>query len=252
MFPAAPASWALTPLTATASMFATNATRTTMTADVFPIPMDIGFAGNLLRLPIQMSYTSATTTANWSYTVGMSLGVYSLNGASLSLVSSFSNVQRISYGSATNSTAASATWSMSFGSGTALSGSSSLSTNNAGNTSLWTSISNTKLHPFATGSFAMSAGNYWGAFAYSQATGGSNLASASQVGVLSVPIALIPQQIGLAVGSTSVQFPLNGRVSMTQTDTAFPVSIATSDIKTASNNASWVNRWPAIQMMSQL
>lgn len=233
----------------TAAHFNTAATRTTATAIVFPMAVREFVTGNMMRVPIQMSYTSATTTANWSFTVGQTLAIYTKNANTLSLLSSFSNQQVLSYTSSTASTVATGSWAMSYGSGTALSSSTSLSTNNAGNTSLWTSISNTKLHPFATGAFSLSPGEYFGLYAFSTATGGANLGSITQIGIDAAG-SNTQQMVGLAVASTTGLYPLLGAVSFTQTNTAAPASIAVSDISTASNNASWVNRIPALQMLS--
>jgi hypothetical protein len=234
----------------TAAHFSTVATRTTVTAAVFPMPVDYQVQADRIVMPIHVSITSATTTANWSFTLGHSFGLYSLNGASLSLVSSFSNYQAMSYTSAANSTNASASWVMSFGSGAELSSSTSLSTNNAGNTSLWTSISSVKLHPYAYGPFSVPSSQFFGVWAFSSSTGGANLASITGIGI-HTNAAVVVQEIGTPVASTQGWMPLMGAVSATQTNTALPPAIATSNITTRSNNASWVMRLPAIQFSSR-
>lgn len=233
----------------TAAHFATAATRTTATAIVFPIAMDANLTANAMRLPVYMSYTSATTTAHWSFTVAHSMGIYTKTGNSLSMLSSFSNRQYITYSSAAASTNASVTWSMSYGSGTALSSSLSTSSNNAGNTSVWTLVSSIKLHPYASGAFAMTPGEYYGVWAFSTSTAGANLASITGI-VVDANVSATAQEIGKNQASTTGMLPLLGAVSMTQTDTGMPVSFATTDFTTASNNASWVNRMPVLNMLS--
>ncbi len=252
MWPMAIQSTALSAVTATASLFATAATRTTMTSPVFPLPIEEDLSVNMLKIPAQLSATTTVTSQNFSYTAGQSFGLYSLNGASLSLVSSFSNQIRLSVASATNSTQGSATFAMSYGSGTNLSSSTSLTTGNVyGNTSFWSSVSNTKIIPFASGNMSVSGSQYFGIYVVSQKTGGSNLMSLSQVGVNAAVSGVTVPSIGKAIASTTGRFPLMGFVSMTQTDTGLPSAIATSNITLSSNASSWVNRSVALQFQSQ-
>lgn len=246
--------WPVYPVTTqtsvmTAAHFATVATRTTVTAMVFPLAVAAPIHANRMMLPVHITMTSATTNSNWSFTLGHSFGLYTHAGNSLSLLSSFSHRQLFSYASAANSTQASATWSMNAGSGSAYSTSRTLSTSNAGNTSLWTSISSLKLHQLAYGSFSVSPGMYWGVWAFSSSTGGANLASISGIGVNTV-VAQVLKEIGLPVASTEGILPLIGAVSMTQTDTGLQSVFDTVEVTTRSNNVSFVNRSAAIQMWS--
>lgn len=250
-FPMVPVS---TGTVVTAGSFQTGAGTTSATANIWPVALAAPISINRVFLPILVSMTSATTNSNWSWTLGQSFGLYTQTGASLSLLSSFSNDQRLSYTSAANSTNATASWVASYGAGTNVSSNTSISTNNAGATGFWSSISSLKNHPFASGGFSLSKGQYFGVWAWSSTSGGANLASLSAIGVntavAQAAVAMV-QELGLNVNSTTGPLPLIGRFELTQTNTALPASFLTAVITTAAGNATHLNRSVAVVMMSQ-
>lgn len=233
----------------TAAHFNSAAGTTSYTGALWPMRVDQLIYANRIMMPVHVSITSASTTASWTFTLGHSFGLYTLNGASLSLLSSFSNKQEYRYSSAANSTNASAQWTMSFGSSTALSSSLSLSTNNAGNTSLWSSLTSVKLHPLAYGNFSVTPGQYFGMWAFSTRTSSANLASITGIGI-DTNAAVVAHEIGTNVASTQGWLPLIGQVSFTDTNSILPAAIATSDVTTRTNTSTMNIRSLAIQMLS--
>lgn len=230
--------------------FTSAATRTTYSAVVFPMAFPAPVSGNYIRYPASITMTSATTNSHWGYTQGISLGIYSLNVNTLSLVSSFSNDFRLQYSSAANSTNASATFTMSYGSGAALSSSTSNSTNNAGQANFpWAWNTGLKFFPLGSGASSISAGQYFGAMAWSSSTSGANLGSLSGFAVQSWASAII-RDMGRDTQTVSANFPLQGLATITQTNTAMPGSIATADVSVSPGNSSLVNRNAYIQIFS--
>jgi hypothetical protein len=59
--------------------FTTGATRTTLSAQIFPMVVPANLSLNQIRGIASMSMTSNTTNSHWTYTQGMSMGIYSLN-----------------------------------------------------------------------------------------------------------------------------------------------------------------------------
>ncbi len=231
------------------AMIATGATRTTLSAQIWPMGFEAALSVNRILIPIVISIGSTASNSNWSWTLGQSFGLYTMNAGTLSLVSSFSNQQQISYASTNNSTNASASWQMSYGSGVAVSSSSSLSTNNAGVTGFWSSVSSLKANPFAQGAHSFSGGQYIGAYGYSSTSAGGNVASFTAYGVNAAGNLLMPE-IGLDVASVTAQSLLQGRVSMTLTNTALQPSFLSADATTATNNASILNRAILVSFLS--
>ncbi len=239
--------------TMTGALFTTGATRTTYSATIHPMAIDQAIGFNMIRAPLQVSLSTSATNSNWSWSFGNSLGFYSHNAGTLSLVSSFSNVQWISYASAANSTNASATWQMSYGSGTDFSSSRTLSSANAGNSNFWSSVTDVTLGkwiPYMTGSASMPASQYFFAWALSSSSVGANVAALQAAGMASYYINVI-QDVGMNTASSSAQWPLAGRVSMTQTNTAMPATIATADVVQSSAAGSIFNRSMYVNILSQ-
>lgn len=245
----------LTQVAMTNAYFVTNATtaQTTGTAIIMPMALEANVSFNQVRIPMGYSITTTVTTVNWSHTFGNSLGIYTLTGDTLSLLSSFSHEWRLSYASTNNATNASASWTASYGSGTGFSTSTSLSTNNAGVTGFWSSISALKMYPFATGGMSMAPGQYWAAWAFSSKSVGSNVASFSQIVINTAVQSMVISypEIGKSVASSTGLFPLLGQFSFTQTNTAMPASVLTADLTTASNATSLVGRSVYIQLQSR-
>jgi hypothetical protein len=113
----------------------------------------------------------------------------------------------------------------------------------------WASVSGPKYYPFASGSFSVGQGQYFGAYAYTSASAGSNNIILTSYMINSLGSTNL-NDIGRNIGSLSAAWPLQGLVTMTQTDTGLPVSFATADVTTASNNVSFVNKQPWVQMVS--
>lgn len=251
MWPVQARSTGLSAVNTSSIYFATAATRTTMTMAVFPMPVPSWLSADVIRLPVFVSISSASSNSTTAGTLGQSFGIYTLTGDTLSLLSSFSNQYQVSYQSTNQSTNASATWSMSYGSGTALSSSSTLSTNNAGVSTFWNFISNTKMIPFATGNLSLSPGQYFGVYAYSQTTAGNGGNFALQSVGMDQAASGFVRDIGLNPASVTWRYPLQGQVSATQTDTALPTSFLTADMTSTAAGVGVVDRVPAIQILSQ-
>jgi hypothetical protein len=242
--------FATTQTTMTSAMFASAATRTTVSMQVWPIGLESPLSVNRALIPVHLTVGSGTTNSNWSWTMGQTFGLYSMNAGTLSLVMSLSNVQRISYASTNNSTNASASWQMSYGSGAALSSSTSLSTANAGNTSIWTSITNIKAFPFAQGDFSISGGQYFGGYAFSSSSAGANLASVTAIGINSQG-ALFVGEVGKMIGSTFAHSALYGRVTQTLTNTGIQVSFLSADVSTNTNAVTIIRGPFVLSLISQ-
>lgn len=253
MWPVQARSTGLSAVNTASLYFVTNATtaQTTLTMVVFPMPVPSWLSGDVIRAPAHISISSVSTNVTTAATLGQSFGIYTLTGNTLSLLSSFSNKQQVSYQSTNQSTNASATWSMSYGSGNALSSSLSLSTNNAGASTFWNFISNTKMYPFGTGAVSMSPGQYFGVYAYSQSTAGNaNNFALQSIGVDQAASGFV-RDVGLNPASVTWRYPLQGQVSATQTDTALPVSFLTADMTSTAAGVGVVDRVPAVQILSQ-
>ena len=100
---------------------------------------------------------------------------------------------------------------------------------------------------------SISPGMYWGVWAFSSKSSGSNLMSLSQVGMNKMvnEFMVSVTEIGRNVASFSAQIPLAGQISMTQTNTGMPASIATADISTAGAAGSVAGRSVYVQLQSQ-
>jgi hypothetical protein len=249
-WPAIPTQWYMSNIVTSQTVGAGASTsQTANSAWVFPIVINEPLAFNQLKVPGFLSVTTANSSDHYQMSQGMYLGVYRDIGSSLSLVSSFSNAMTLTYSSAANSTNASATMNMAYGQSNGLSSSTSLSTNNAGATNIWGSLSGSKMYPFiasTTGGF--SPGQYYGVFAVTQNSATKNNASLISVGHVS----LVTQTLvdfAANIASTTGNYPNVGLVPITQASTAYmPATIAKSDIKTASDNVTWVNRSIYLQM----
>lgn len=229
-----------------------NSTNTTMSAYVWPVAIDDPVAFNRLRIPALLTASTSMTTAHWTATLGFYLDIMTLNGANLSKLSAFSNEQRITYSSAAVSTNASASWQLSNGGGAGGSSSTSISTNNAGSTLFWTSVTNTKMVNlnWSTVAQTIPAGQYWFVLGMSYATAGSNVFAISQVAHEAIATAvpfITPDQFWDNPASSHAPFPLQGIVSYVKdTNNSIPLSIATTNITTNTNAASAVYRRPII------
>jgi hypothetical protein len=226
-----------------------STSQTANSAWVFPIVVQEPLVFNQLKVPAFLSVTTANTSDHYQMSQGMYLGLYKDIGSTLSLYSSFSNAMSLTYSSAANSTNASATMSMQYGQGANLSGSTTLSTANAGNTSFWSSISNSKLYPLLGGNTVLlPAGQYYGVFAVTQNSATKNNASLLSVGHVSLLTQTI-QDFGKNIASTTCNYPNVGLAPITQnTSNLLPNTIAVSNIISASDNVTWVNRSIYLQM----
>jgi hypothetical protein len=227
-----------------------STSQTSNSAWVFPMAVIGNLVANQIKVPLFVSITSANSTDHYNFTQGAYLGMYTRNLSSLSLVSSFSNGMTIQYSSAANSTNASATCSMVYGGGySSLTSSTSFSTNNAGVTNFWSSISNSKMFPFVgNGAATFTEGQYYGVFAVSQNSATKNNASLLSVGHMTNVTQTI-QDVAQNVASTTGNFPYIGVVSLVQnTASVLPNSINLTDIQSASNNVTFVNRSLYLQL----
>jgi hypothetical protein len=241
-YPILPTQWTYSGIPYTGSSGAGgNSSLTTASAMIFPMALNGAVSYNEVRVPLLLSVTSASTNSNWSFTGGASLALYTKNAGTLSLLSSFTNEFRATYGSAANSTQASATYQFSYGQGAQTQSSSNSTNNAAGN--LWTIVSGTKYWPMLNGyDNSLSAGQYFAALIVSYRTSSVAWAHLSSYGNMSVANSTA-LQLGYATASTRNMFPLMGVASMVlSSDQRVLNSYATANITQSSNNASFVNR----------
>jgi hypothetical protein len=249
-WPDMPTQWYMSNIVASQTVGGGASTsQTANSAWVFPMAINEPLRFNQIKVPGFLSITSANTSDHYQMTQGMYFGLYSEVGSSLTRLSSFSNGMTLGYTSNANSAIATASMSMAYGKSDGSSGSTSLSTGVGNATSFWSSVSGSKLYPFlGSTELAISPGQYYGVFAVSQNSATKNNASLISVGHVSLVTQTI-QDFAQPVASTSANYPNLGLVSITQGGAALlPDKIAKSDITTASNNVTFVNRSIYVQL----
>ena len=226
-------------MSATQGIGASAATQTTVTAWVMPISFAQDLAFNNINVAVHNSFSSATTSissVNYSYSMGASLGFYTLNVSTMSLVTSFSGSLGF-----TNATSAAATdlkasadigWG---GSSTTIriTGAANMSSIMDSISSVrkmglnWSSISNT-----------ITAGQYWAVACFSQLTAGNNQASLTSIGMVSshtgIASAYNPPHLGRSTASITSPFPFLGQATLVNnTNSLMLASFNTNVITTA-------------------
>lgn len=211
-------------------------TATTISAYLYPFPLPNPLEFNEIRIPANISYTTTVTSVNWSATNGITLGLYTLTGGTLNLVSSWSNVMALSEASTNTSGSGSATWQMSYGgNGTQYTSSASLSTATNTAAGFWTALSGSKMVPLMAGSSArLTDGMYWAMVAGTISTAGSAFLFQPQLARYAQQNLSYLQDVGLtSTGNTTNFWPLMGSFStILRSDTIWPSTLATSQIST--------------------
>jgi hypothetical protein len=230
-------------MAATQGIGASAATQTTVTAFVMPVNLGEDLAFNNLHLAVHNSFSSNSTSissVNYSYSMGASMGFYTLTGSSMSLVTSYSG----SLGYTNQTAAAAANMSMTARVGMGGSSTTKSATNAANISSLMSSINSVRLMPlvWTTQSNTLTRGNYWAVVGFSQLTGGANQASLSQVGFVSglsaLGSAFNPPAMMKDTASVTSPYPFIGLATMVNSSNSLmPVSFNTSNITTATATA---------------
>lgn len=220
-----------------------GASNTTVSAWVMPVSLPRDLAFNNLNLVVQNSFSSATTSISsvrYSYSMGASVGFYSLTGSSMSLCTSFSHT--LGY---TNQTAA-AVGNMSFtaSAGWGGSGTSKTTQGGANLSAIMGSIQGVKQIPlnYSTVSNTLTRGQYWAVVAFSQLTGSVANASLTSVGYVSnysaIGTALNPPVLFGDSASLTSPYPFLGMATLVNSSNSLmPVSFNTSKITTATATA---------------
>jgi len=237
---------------ATQGIGASAATQTTVTAWVQPMSIPAALPFNNINLAVGLSMSTNSTSIssiNHSFTVGASAGFYTLNGSSMSLVTSFSGSMAYSIATAAAAGNLSATARVGMGNS-----STTKSTQGAANLSaIFSSISGTRLMPleWTTHGNTLTAGQYFGVFCFSALTGGANQASLSQVGFVSnfsaMGSALFPPLLMKDTASVTSPYPFLGQATLVNSSNSLmPVSFNTSKITTATaiaNSTAFQSIW---------
>jgi hypothetical protein len=240
---------------ATQGIGASAATQTTVTAWVQPVSIPTDFAFNNLLLAAHNSFSSATTSissVNYSFSMGASVGFYTLSDSSMSLVTSFSNSLGYSNATAANVTNMSLTARVGYGGS-----STTKSTQGGANmTAIMSSINSVRQIPmnWTTISNTLTRGQYWAVVAFSALTGGANQASLSQVGYVSnfsiIGSAINPPELMQNTASVTSPYPFLGQATLVNSSNSLmPVSFNTSVITTATaiaNSTKFQSIWMRI------
>jgi hypothetical protein len=240
---------------ATQGVGASAATQTTVTAWVQPLTIPTDLAFNNLLLAAHNSFSSNTTSissVNYSYSMGASVGFYTLTGSTMSRVTSFSN--SLAY---TNATAANVT-GMSLGATVGYGGSSTTKSTGGGAnmTAIMSSINSVRQVPmnWTTLGNTLTRGQYWAVVAFSQLTAGAAQASLSQVGFVSnfsiIGSAINPPEFMQNTASVTSPYPFLGQATLVNSSNELmPSSFATSKITTATaiaNSTKFQSIWMRI------
>ncbi len=224
-----------------------NGTQTTVTAWVQPVSVPSDLAFNNLNLAVHNSFSSATTSISsvrYSYSAGASVGFYTLNANTLSLVTSFSNTMGY-----TNQTAA-AVGNMSFTGAMAYGGSTTSKTTQAGAnvSAIMASLNSVRQLPlvWSTAGHTLTRGQYWAVVCFSQLTGSVANASLSQVGFVSnysaIGSALSPPRMWGDTLSVTSPMPFMGLATLINaSNELMPAAFSTSKITTATAIANSTN-----------
>lgn len=230
---------------ATQGIGASAATQTTVTAWVMPMELDRDLAFNNAFVAVHNSFTSATTSIssiNYSYSQGASLGFYTLNGSTMSLVTSFSGSLGFTNATSANATDLKATAIVGMGGSSitlALTGAANMS-------SIMSSIQSVRKMPlmWSTQSVTMTANQYWAVACLTALTAGANNAALSQVGfesfISAMGSAFNPPAFMKSTASVTSPYPFLGQATLVNSSNSLmPVSFNTNVITTATNtNAS--------------
>lgn len=233
------------------------ATNTSVSVWVVPMALEAPLAYNEIYIPAVVSLTTTATTGNWSYTAGLTLGLYTLTGASLSLLSSFTNKQLGSITSNAVSGSGSVTWNASWGgSASQYTTASTWNTSTMTGANYYTVITGTKLVPLMTGSSAsLPAGQYYMVAGATINTAGVSHASAFFQSFAEHAQASVTQpqvQGASSTAGTTQIYPLMGLASvLMRSDTTWPLSIATANITTSTGtaNSTYLNRSLYVQFV---
>jgi hypothetical protein len=235
------------------SATATNGTNTTLSAIVVPMALPDALSFNNVVVPMSMSLvTTSVPGGTATYSQGVSLGLYTLNGANLSLLTSWSNILRISMDSSNNASRGRMSCSMLYG------GSGSTASTTA--TSNWSAIapviSGSKMIPLEWSSHnnSLSSGQYFAVIQMSHSTQGTAIGTLQSFGVNSSSYTLVPEAFK-STESAKAAWPLMGLVSINHTNSQSMVpSIATVNISgatgagTGTASSSYVNQYPYFQL----
>ena len=249
-YPVVPLPFVMTNTIGSATTNATTA-QTSGSAWIFPMPIPCALSVNDIKIPVYMATTITATGTNWSFTNGLSFGIYSRSGNNLSLVESFYNNQKFSHASTNTSGSASATFSMNWGgSATNITSASLVSTASATAAAFYNLWGGSKMWPMIAGTkgISFSAGQYWGMIILTATTAGSALVNCASLGQVSATLATL-QEIGLATANTSAMVPFMGIATVIiNAASPMPSAYAFSDVKSSSNNVSFATRLPYVLM----
>jgi hypothetical protein len=222
---------------------ASAATQTTVTAWVMPMSLPQPLVFNNLYLAANNSFSSATTSissVNYSYSMGASLGFYTLDVSTMNLVTSFSASLGFTNATSANATDLKATARVGMGGSSttwAITGAGSMS-------SIMSSISGARKIPmeWSTHGNTLPAGQYFVVGCFTQLTGGNAQASLTSVGFESNMSALgsafNPPALAKSTASVTSPLPFLGQATLIQnTDSLMLASFNTSKITTATATA---------------
>lgn len=236
---------------ATIGSGASAATQTTVTAWVFPMAIPAALNFNNIRIPISISLSASASSLQYTFQVGASFGLYTLNVSSMSLCTSWSNNMTYSLQSNGNSTSQKVTLSMNYGGSLT-----SLTTEHASAISnVNVSFSGSKMIPFmwTSNSASLPAGQYFGVFAMSALTVASTgNATLQSVGMVSKTYGLPPEPIK-STNSATAAWPFFGFATLVNSNTQLmPNSFNTSKISsTGTQTTDSINQSVWVQFFTQ-
>jgi hypothetical protein len=224
---------------------ASAATQTTVTAFVMPMSLPRDLAFNNMFLAVNNSFSSATTSissVNYSYSMGASLGFYTLNASSMSLVTSFSGTLGFTNATSANATDLKATGIVGWGG----SSQSIVITGAANMSSIMSSIQGARKMPlnWSTDSKTLTANQYWAVACFTQLTAGAANASLTSIGFVSslsiMGSAFNPPAMMRSTASITSPYPFLGQATLVNSSNSLmPVSFNTNAITVSTNtNAS--------------
>ena len=225
--------------------FTTGADTWTFGLRIWPFAIPEAVSANRIRIVESHNIGTVATSRGQSMSLNQSLGIYTKNASTLSLLSSFFNAVRWSQVSAANSTNMTGSWNMTYGQGTSTSTSSLSSLGGAGMAGLLQTVG---MQPSGAGqrgiplygsAFSLGPGQYW--FMYGGHTSTSTAGNTVGYTFGSVYNYNAPNVILLELGrdstSTFAPWPLYGSatasIGTANTSIALPVSLDQSLVQTS-------------------